>query len=280
MKTQFVSINGIRLAYQDVGEGERPLVLVHGFTGYRHDFADHLEALAALGRTVVYDHRGHGESANTGDAASYSFAQLANDLSDFLDALRIERCDLLGHSMGGMVALRFALDRPERVASLLLMDTAARAPDGTTRELFAAGVAIARSKGMVELAQLMQARGADDPNRPEASRNYEARVGSDQYWLRHRQRLEAMDPEAFAALGVELAEQIPVTDRLSGIGCPTTVVVGDQDKPFLRPAAELVEHVPGAAHVVVADAAHSPQLENPEVWFTAIRDHLARARRS
>src|SRR5262250_2403998 len=124
-----IAINGVELVYEDHGSGERPFVLVHGFTGFRDDFREQLPALTELGRTIIYDHRGHGDSGHTGDATTYTFAQLVDDLRALLDALGVKRCDLLGHSMGGMIALRFALAYPERVASLVLMDTAARAPD-------------------------------------------------------------------------------------------------------------------------------------------------------
>ena len=135
-------IHGAEIVYEDVGAGERPLVLVHGLTGFRDDFRERLPALAELGRTIIYDHRGHGDSANTGDAATYTFDQLVADLGALLDARGVGACDLLGHSMGGMVALRFALAQPRRVASLILMDTAARAPDRMPRAPFAAAGAI------------------------------------------------------------------------------------------------------------------------------------------
>ena len=162
MSSQTAKVNGVSLAYEDHGTGDRPLVLVHGFTGSRDDFREHMPALAGIGRTIAYDHRGHGDSTNTGNASTYTFEQLADDLRAFLDALGITRCDLLGHSMGGMVVLRFALRHPERVASLLLMDTSARAPDNMPRAAFAAGGSIARSDGMATLAQLLRARASDD----------------------------------------------------------------------------------------------------------------------
>ncbi|MGH7286868.1 MAG: alpha/beta fold hydrolase, partial [Myxococcota bacterium] len=97
-------MNGIELAYEERGRGTRPLVLVHGFTGFRGDFATQLEALAGHGRVLAPDLRGHGESGRSGDPAHYTLAGLAADLLGFLDALGVERCDLLGHSMGGMLA--------------------------------------------------------------------------------------------------------------------------------------------------------------------------------
>jgi pimeloyl-ACP methyl ester carboxylesterase len=271
------AINGAELVYEDLGHGARPLVLVHGFTGYRDDFRDHLPALATLGPTIVYDHRGHGDSAHTGDATTYTLAQLVADLRAVLDALGVPRCDLLGHSMGGMVALRFTLAYPERVASLVLMDTAARAPDRMPRAPLAAAGSIARSDGMAALAALLRRRAGDDPNRPAADRRLEREMG-EAFWERRRRRLEAMDPEAFAALALELADQEPVTARLAEIRCPTTVIVGEQDLGFLTPAAELAEQIPAALLVTIPNAAHSPQLENPTAWLATLQAHLARVR--
>lgn len=271
------TINGTEIVYEDHGAGDRPFVLVHGLTGFRDDFREQLPALAALGRTIVYDHRGHGDSANTGDAASYSFAQLVADLESLLDRLDIGACDLLGHSMGGMITLRFALARPQRVASLVLMDTAARAPDGMLRAPFAAAGAIARSDGMATLATLLRARMAGEPDRPAAERRLEADWG-EAFWERRWRRLTAMDPEAFATLTLELVDQPPLTGQLAALRCPTTVIVGDEDVGFLRPSEELAAAIPGAELVRISDAAHSPQIENPAAWLAAIAGHLRRVR--
>lgn len=272
-----VTVNGVELAYEDLGAGDRPLVLVHGLTGFRDDFRERLPALVALGRTVIYDHRGHGDSTNTGDPGGYSFAQLVDDLAGLLAARGIGRCDLLGHSMGGMIALRFALAHPQRVASLVLMDTAARAPDRMPRAAFAAAGAIARSDGMATLAALLRARAGDEPDRPAAERRLAAEWG-EAYWERRHRRFTAMDPEAFAVLTLELLDQQPLTDRLGEIDCPTTVLVGEQDAGFLAPAHELAAGIPGARLVRIPDAAHSPQIENPAAWLQAITEHLRRVR--
>jgi pimeloyl-ACP methyl ester carboxylesterase len=272
-----IAINGVELVYEDHGRGERPFVLVHGFTGFRDDFREQLPALIALGRTIVYDHRGHGESGHPGDPASYSFNQLVRDLGDLLDALGVGRCDLLGHSMGGMIALRFVLAYPQRVASLVLMDTAARAPDRMPRAPLAAAGAIARSQGMASLAALLRGRAADDPSRPEAERRLERDLG-EAFWERRWRRVAAMDPEAFAVLGLELVDQPSLVDRLHEIACPTLVMVGEQDAGFLAPADELERGIRGATKVVIPAAAHSPQLENPPAWIAAIRRHLQRVR--
>ncbi len=272
-----VTIHGAELVVEDVGTGGRPFVLVHGLTGCREDFREHLPALADRGRTLIYDQRGHGDAGHTGDATTYTFAQLVADLEALLTARDIAACDLLGHSMGGMIALRFALAHPGRVASLVLMDTAARAPDRMPRAPFAAAGTIARSDGMRTLATLLRARAADDASRAPAERRLEATLG-DAYWARRERRLCAMDPEAFAVLTLELVDQTPLTPRLGEIACPTTVIVGSEDAGFLQPSAELAAAIPGAELITIPDAAHSPQLENPTAWSAAITHHLERAR--
>jgi pimeloyl-ACP methyl ester carboxylesterase len=158
------------------------------------------------------------------------------------------------------------------------MDTSARAPDGFPRAPVAAAGTIARAEGMENLAALLKARAADDPRRPAAAKRLEAEMGSERFWERHHRRLTAMDPEAFATLGVMLVDQAPVTARLGEIGCPTLVIVGEQDVPFRRPAEEFVERISNSTCCVIPDAAHSPQLENPAVWFGAVRGHLLRVR--
>jgi len=272
-----MNVNGADLVYEDIGRGERPFVLVHGFTGFRDDFREQVPALAELGRTIIYDHRGHGDSSHTGDAATYTFAQLVDDLRVLLERLGVTRCDLLGHSMGGMIALRFALAYPERVASLVLMDTAARAPDHMPRAPLAAAGAIARSDGMQTLATLLRARGGDDATRPEAERRLERELG-EAFWERRWRRITAMDPEGFAALALELVDQQPLADRLAEITCPTLVMVGEEDVGFLAPATEMTRGIPDARLVVIPSAAHSPQIENPAAWLAAIGEHLARSR--
>lgn len=271
-------VGDIEIEWEQRGAGERPFVLVHGFTGSRDDWADVLPALAELGPTVALDQRGHGGSSNPGTAEAYSLEQLARDLAGFLDARGIERCDLLGHSMGGMVCLRLVLEHPQRIASLVLMDTAAGPIPSDARKMFQVGSKIAREHGMAALFTAMRAQASQDPNRPQAARRAEQAMGSDRYWERIRAKIEAMDPEAFATLGALLTDHDGVTDRLSHIRCPTTVVVGSEDTAFLGPARELEAGIPGARRVEIPSAAHSPQIENSPLWLAAIRDHLASAR--
>lgn len=276
--TARVRIDDLEMEYEEAGQGARPFVLVHGFTGSRDDWSRVLEDLAKDGRTVTPDQRGHGGSGGRGDPARYTLERLVADLTGFLDALEIERCDLLGHSMGGMVTMRFALEHPERVASLVLMDTAA-GPLGLVPEAaMKAGAKIAREQGMETLHKLMRVRAEKDPNQPASMKRAAESEGAEAYFERIRRKMLAMDPEAFATLAPVLSEHESVLDRLATIRRPTTVLVGAEDLPFLEPSERMAKAIPGARHVVIPDAAHSPQTENREAWLATIRAHLAWAR--
>jgi pimeloyl-ACP methyl ester carboxylesterase len=241
-----------------------PLVLVHGYSGSSLDWADVVAPLARGRSVVTFDQRGHGESPNTGDAATYTFDQLVADAAQLFDRLELERFDLLGHSMGGIVAMRYAVHHPERVRSLILMDTAAEAR-ARNADLVRSGIELVRAQGTLAFFDLIE------PFFGTGER-------ADVLRGRLRTRLGQMDPVAFTALGEELLTYPSMLDRLATLEIPTTVIVGENDTG-LRPAADaLAATIPGAVLVVVPDAAHSPQDENPDAWLDAVEHHIARTR--
>jgi pimeloyl-ACP methyl ester carboxylesterase len=272
-----VALRGIEMELEEAGAGERAFVLVHGFTGSRDDFREHVPRLAGLGRTIALDQRGHGGTTNSGRPEDYTLDGLVADLAAAFDALGLARADLLGHSLGGMVALRFALAHPGRVASLVLMDTSARPmPLPIPEPVRAALVKLVREQGVEALLPSMRQRPPEQVP-PSMRRTIEA-MGADVFWGRIQRKLEAMDPVAWDALLRVLGDHPPAADRLGEVRCPTLVLVGAEDAPFLEPADELARGISGAEHVTIPDAAHSPQLENPPAWAGAIRAHLARVR--
>lgn len=272
-----VAVRGMEMELEDAGSGARPFVLVHGFTGSRDDFREHVPALARAGRTIALDQRGHGGSTNTGREEDYTLDGLVADLAAAFDALDLARVDLLGHSLGGMVALRFALAHPERVASLVLMDTSARPmplpiPDAVRSALRK----LVTEQGVQAMLPGMRQRPPEQV--PPSLRRSIEQMGADVFWERIQRKLEAMDPVAWDTLLRVLGDHEPAADRLGEIRCPTLVLVGAEDAPFLAPADELERGIPSARRVTIPDAAHSPQLENPPAWASAIRAHLARVR--
>jgi len=255
----------------DVSSSEPPLVLVHGFTGHRDDFIGVLPELGRERRTIALDLRGHGDSVSKPGDCGFSFEQMVSDAVGFLDRLGIDRCDLLGHSMGGMLTLRFALAHPERIRSLIFMCTAPELPESLSRAGFEAGASIAAERGMAGLQALMEKAGRRDCSPTIAG-------WGERYWTHHRRRLRAMTPESFRGIGEAFFDSESLVDRLPGIAAPTLVLVGEQDSDFL-PGADLFEkHIPSVKRVTLPDAEHHPHQENPEAWFDAIEGHLGAVR--
>lgn len=283
MSVERVRVNGVELALEQFGasarEAPRPLVLVHGFTGFRQDFAPAIDALLRHApRIVTLDLRGHGESTHTGDEASYTLDVLARDLAAALEALGIARCDLLGHSMGGMIAQRVARAAPRRVASLVLLSTSAEALPWINEEMLRLAAYIGREQGMAKLAEILRARAPADPARSEPDRRLEREWGAERFWAWRDARVIATDPAAYQALGLALKHAPDFRSELRAIACPTSVIVGALDAEFAEASARMAAAIPGARSVVIPNAGHQPQLEAPEAFVAALAEHLARAR--
>jgi pimeloyl-ACP methyl ester carboxylesterase len=256
-----IPVGEVELSVVSHGAGD-PLVLLHGFTGAAEDWAGVVDELSQDRRVVTLEHRGHGDSTNTGDAATYTFDQLVTDFAAAADTLALGRFDLLGHSMGGIVAMRYALAHPDRLRSLVLMDTGAAATaEGPSHQLMRAGLALAQERGMLAVYDTIA------PFMGEGEAGDRARTDL-------RGKYERMDPVAFVTLGDELLTHASVLDRLAGLDLPTTVVVGEHDG-LRTEADDLAATIPGSVLHVIPDAAHSPQVENREAWMKVVQEHLA-----
>jgi 3-oxoadipate enol-lactonase len=191
---------------------------------------------------------------------------LTSDLLGVVDDLGIDRFHLLGHSLGGIVSMRFAIAHPGRVRSLILMDTAgASIIDDAATQMFEAGIEMVRADGLMSLYDLAAPALGDGPR-------------GDELRARVRAKFAEMDPAAFVALGHELLTYGSLLDALSTLDVPTTVIVGQDDVGLRSGCETLAATVPGAELVVIAGAGHSPQEDDPAAWLAAVRSHLARAR--
>lgn len=275
-----LALDDIEIAWTEIGpeSGDAPpLVLLHGLTGHRDDFLPILPAIHARRperRVLVPDLRGHGDSTQGGDPAAFCFERLVADLLEFLDRRGIARCHLLGHSFGGMVALRVALEARERLASLLLVGTAPFAPDGFSAELFEKSGELACTRGMAVLQARIEERArSSEPTRP-ADRA--ALRWADSYWPHHRHRFRSMDPRGYRALGLAMVRQESVAGRLGELALPVSVVVGEFDEEFLPGSSRLVEGIPGCVRFDIPEAGHHPHRESPDAFLAAVSAHLDR----
>ncbi len=268
-----VDLGDIRLRIAESGAGQRPLLLVHGFTGAKEDLAPWLDQLAALGwHAVAPDLRGHGESSKPPEESAYSFKLMADDGLRLADALGWNRFVLLGHSMGGMVAQFMAIAEPSRLTGLILMDTAHGPLDHLSPELVAGAVAVVRAEGMEALAKVTAGR--EGPLHTPAHQNLlDNKPGYAEFGER---KLLATSPGLYAAMAPEF---INAPDRLEDLrqlpgSLPVLVIVGEQDQPFLGHSQRMTEAIEGATIAVIGQAGHSPQFENTDEWWTVLTGYL------
>ena len=271
MERRAVAIPAGELAVAEAGGGGRPVMLVHGFTGAKEDFAEWLDPLAERGwHAVAPDLRGHGDSVQPDDEAAYSLAILADDLLALADDLGWRRFTLLGHSMGGMAAQDLAVRHPDRLDALVLMDTTHRSVDVDPDQARLA-VEIVRSSGIGALADLLA--GLDGPLATEADRRVRARRPD--YAEYGDAKFRACSSAMYAAMVPRMVVQEDRLDALRRLDLPVLVIVGEEDA-FLAPSLAMAEAIPGAQLTVVAGGGHSPQFEAPEAWWAALSAFLDR----
>jgi pimeloyl-ACP methyl ester carboxylesterase len=262
MSATTVVVNDVKIAVDSVGDGD-VIALVHGWSGSRAAWDPIVDDLARSHTVVTFDHRGHGGSQHVSGDGAYAIDRLVEDFEALIRALDIGPFHLVGHSLGGLVAMRYAIDRPEQVRSLVLVDTGARP----------AADSAALMEPLIELVQTEGLDGYYERALPFVS----AGPAGERLATLMRRGLETLDPAAFVTLARELTQYPSVLEQLQKLRMITTVIVGENDIG-LRPASdELVAAIDGAVLEVIPEAAHSPQVENPAEWLAAVKRHLHRA---
>jgi pimeloyl-ACP methyl ester carboxylesterase len=257
---KYATVEGVATYVHHVGRTTLPervpdlsrgatLLCLHGSGGNGAVFADLLEALGEEHSPLAIDLPGHGRSAGIDSLGSIE--AMAAFAGAFLDKWGVSRPVLLGHSMGGAVALRLALERPRAVRGLVLCGSGARF----------GGAAIPALTRVVE--------GKD--RRPFFREAYGP--GASQEVLR-RGFLEDLKTDPRVLLGDLVAcREFDASEELAGVAAPTLVVVGDADD--MRAQSDLLaSRIPGASLRVVADAGHMLPLEQPAALAVAVRDFL------
>jgi len=271
MQERTLDAGGLSIAISEAGEGGRPLLLVHGFTGAKEDFGEVLDRFADAGwHAVAPDLRGHGSSSQPASEDAYDLELFADDLWALVDALGWEEFVLLGHSMGGMIAQVAATRHPSRLRGLVLMDTSHGPPDGVDGSLMDLGVAVAREQGL-ETLRVLQDEHAAPLDTPAALRLRKERPGWDEF---ERRKFLACSAAMWAAMAPKMLSQADRLESLSTLSMPVLVVVGEQDRPFLGHSERMAKTIPTAQLVVIPDAGHSPQFENTEAWWDALKSFL------
>jgi len=267
-------INGIELYYEDTGGAGSAVVLAHGFSATARMWAPQIEAFRARHRMITYDARGQGRSEVPADAGQFSQPLMIEDLHQLLRHVGVERACVGGLSMGGNVALNFALAHPAMVDALLVCDTGAGSDEP---EAWAAKVR--RWVAMLERDGI-EAFAKDyigDPIMAE----YAGRGAAQRQFL-----WSAMTSNTAAGLARGLSGVVgnrpslySLKDRLQRLTMPTTVVVGDRDHWCTRVSEFIASTIPGAELAVIRDSGHLTNLEQPAQFNEALERLLGRVTR-
>jgi len=246
MQTQRVRINGVELEY-DLQGGGNPLVLIHGAQGDRSMFAAIAPKFAAQYRVLTFDQRGSGLSEKPD--VEYSIAMLADDTAALMDQVGFSSADIIGVSMGGMIAQEFALRHPQKVKHLVLGCTTPGGPQsialggGPLAQAYSTKPMPAEERGRL-LAEACFTKGYIEKHPEIIPAMIEAR------------RRRPIDPTALGHR-MKAAYTHDTYDRLPQIICPTLVITGKDDVLIAWENSRiLTERIPGAKLVVLEPAGH------------------------
>jgi len=247
-----------------------PLVLLHGFTGSTETWTSLRAALDTHFTTIAVDLPGHGRSSVPADPARFALSRFSDDLRRVLDVLGVTRAAVLGYSLGGRAALRFALRHPARVAALILESASPGIADPVERaERIASDSALADSieadgvaafVGRWERLPLW----ASQPAAPEEAR---AR-------LRAQRLSNRADGLANSLRGAGTGAEPTVIDQLPELNTRTLLLAGELDSKFVALAQLMREAMPQAHITIVSRAGHAIHFEKSDEYRAIIEQFL------
>jgi pimeloyl-ACP methyl ester carboxylesterase len=261
MKTQ---INGATIHYRREGAGF-PIVMLHAGVADSRMWQAQADEFAKQFDVIRPDMRGFGDSELP--ARPWKPRE---DLLALMDELRLKPAHLVGCSMGGSLAIDFAIDHPERVSKLVLVGAGISGGKEDPRHegLYAEVTAADERNDMKAVNEAEMYLWLDGPYRP---RGYVAQPLRDLFLDMNGKNLDA----DWSTAPMQALEP-PAATRLSEITAPTLVLIGDKDlEPVQETADLLASSIAGARKVVIKDAAHLPNLEHPAEFNQIVLDFLS-----
>ncbi len=252
----YAEVNGTRLYYTDTGSGDVAIVFSHGLLFSTEMFEDQIAHFKDKYRCIAYDHRGQGQSDCPPDG--YDMDTLTDDAAALIKSLGVEGCHFVGLSMGGFVALRMALNYPDLVRSISVLDSSADPEPQENRGKYKFLNFILRwfgSKPVVKSVMpiMFSQTFLNDPARKALRDRWAAFLGK----VPNRKGM------AKAVSGV--IEREGVFDRLGKITTPTLIVVGDEDTATVPAKSERMHAaIKGSEFVMVPQGGHVSTIDAPD----------------
>ena len=263
----YAEVEGVRLYYEMVGGGH-PVVFVHGHGLDSRMWHGQVDRVARSYTVVCYDLRGHGRSE--APPTGYSLAHYAQELHDLVGHLGLRRVSLVGLSMGGNIAIEYALNHPDSLATVVLVDTGLTGygDEGQFNALMAKRRALVQREGVGEkfvraTMMSLSLKGVRWEPDTRALVKTMVRGCSGAAWL---------DTAVYPPLEPTQAE------RVHQIAAPALVMVGERDgKRFHSIAEVLTRRIAVVRKAVIPGAGHLPPLENAEAFNDVLIDFLGGA---
>jgi 3-oxoadipate enol-lactonase len=251
---------GASIAWQEAGiSHRRPIILLHSLGTDRSMWDRQVTALAGTHRVVLIDIRGHGRTDSP--PGPYSLEDLAGDVIAVADHIRLERFDLCGISISGQIGLWLGINRPDRLRTLTVANTASRIG---TREGWNDRIAAVRNGGMESIAKNVVARWFSE-DFPERFPDVHDRVST---------VMTATSPIGYIGCCSALAEA-DLTDHVGAITTPTLVIGSELDVSTPPADAEnLHRAIPGSDMVVIPGAGHLSNMDRPDEFNAALIGHI------
>lgn len=259
MTSGTIAMGASRLHYVDGGSGS-PVIVLHGFTGSVATMGAIIERLASRHRVVGVDLVGHGQSSVPASRAECTMDVAVRGLDHVIGRLGLAPVHLVAYSMGGRVALSYAVAHPTKVASITAIGASAGIADaGERADRVEADGALADRIEREGIEWFVDYWTALPILQPASSQGIETstRIRS--------QRLQN-DPASLSLVlrGLGTGSMPPLHGKLGGLVLPVLLIAGEADSRYRAIAAELAESIPGARVVVVASAGHAVHLDNPD----------------
>lgn len=240
-----------------------PIILLHGFTASSVSFLNNIDALRERFTVVTVDLLGHGASDSPDATGPYEPGPAVDRVIALMDYLGYRQALICGHSLGGALALRIALDHPARVAGLVVINSnsCAGTPEWRAR----------MQPGMVQMAKRLRTEGTAFLKNTRLYPAHSKRLPEDARELLKR-GFDRLTPQGVAGTAEGLIVNVNAFERLGSLQVPFLVVIGDRDTPFVESAPAMIAAAPQelVRTVTLAGAGHAANLEQPGPFVAAV----------
>ncbi len=255
-------VNGVDLSYEDVGKGF-PVIFGHSLVWDGEMFVHQVKALSEKYRCINVDYRNHGKSGAVLEAWDFD-AHVADNIA-LAEHLGIRQAHWVGLSQGGMMAMRLALERPDLVKSLVILDSSAEGEEEANKpqyEMMANAAAEHGPEAVVEGVIPIFFAEAFHRDYPEVAAAY-------------REKFLKNDPQALKWAVFAVTRRDDISGKIAKIQAPTLVIVGEEDVATVPEHSRVIQRaIPRAQLVTIPGAGHMSPIEKPEAVTKAIADFL------